>query len=296
MNAGEIATIRFPSIREGNRLTSTGMASGVPTVTTKESMLRLLDAEISLASMIDPTNSFPPNARQIASHADSLKHDITDGMCTVKDAEMIVRAAAELTSANETCTRLTGSTHENDHGPWLDHDPTQSQNVRDLVQHTAGNASESVGTVTVPSAGTTRNQTDVDVLGQVANALLPVLQASMPCITIIRAMDDVSFPVLQAGVPTIATDDAREKRCGDPKSRGEPKSDFCWGGCHPVSVQAFLFLCWVNVLPARHLIAPTRRCLAHSNATHKQLNAMNDVPTRCHCVPTAENQMTSSLF
>ena len=109
MNTDEIATIRFPSIREGNHFTSTGIASGMPTVTTKELMLRLLDAEILLASMIDPKNSFPPNARQIALQADSLKRSITDGMYAIEDAELIVRAAAELTSANEMYARLTGS-------------------------------------------------------------------------------------------------------------------------------------------------------------------------------------------
>jgi hypothetical protein len=94
-------------------------------------MLRLLDAEILLTSMIDPKNSFPPNARQIALQANSLKRSITDRMHTVEDAELIVRAAAELTSANEMYNRLTGSIYEDDHGPWPehdDHDMVQSQN------------------------------------------------------------------------------------------------------------------------------------------------------------------------
>ena len=72
-------------------------------------MLRLLDVEILLVSMIDPKNSFPPNARQIALQADSLKRSITDGMYTVEDAELIIRGAAELTAAEAMYTRLTGS-------------------------------------------------------------------------------------------------------------------------------------------------------------------------------------------
>ena len=119
MDTDEIATIPFPSIKAGNRLTSTGTASGMPTVTMNELMLRLLDTEVLLVSMIDPKSSFPPNARQIALQADSLKRSITDGMYAVEDAELIVQAAAELTSANEMHNRLTRSTYEDDHGSWL---------------------------------------------------------------------------------------------------------------------------------------------------------------------------------
>ena len=100
-------------------------------------MLRLLDTEVLLTSMLAPESSFPPNARQIASQADSLKRSITDGMYTVEDAELIVRAAAELTSANEMCNRLTGSTYEDDHGPWPeydDHDTVQSQMERSQIR------------------------------------------------------------------------------------------------------------------------------------------------------------------
>ena len=117
-------------------------------------------------------------------------------------------------------------TYENDHGPWLDHDPIQSQNDRDLVQHTA-KVSGSIETVIAPSTGNVEDQIDVDVLGEIENTLLPILQTSMPGIPTILAVNDVSFPALQVGVPTIATNVAHETRCGDPKPRGKPKSDFC---------------------------------------------------------------------
>lgn len=201
----------------------------MPTVTTKKVMLRLLDAEILLTSMIDPKYSFPPNARQIALQADSLKCSITDGMYTAEDAELIVRAAAELTSANKMYNRLTGSTYEDDHGPWPeynDHATVQSQNDRDLVQHTARNVSESIDTTIVPSAGTIESQVDVDILGEITNTLLPILQARIPCITTVPVMNDASFPALQAGVPTVATNIAHETQYGNPKSQGKPKSDF----------------------------------------------------------------------
>ena len=154
--------------------------------------------------------------RLLYKQRDSLKRSITDGIYTVEDAELIVRAAAELTSANEMYTRLTRSTYEDDHGPWLDHEPIQSQNDLDLVQHTA-KVSGSIETATVPSTGTVEDQTDIDVLGEIANTLLPILQTSMPGIPTILAMNDASFPALQAGVPTIVTNVAYETRYGDSK-------------------------------------------------------------------------------
>ena len=95
------------------------------------------------------------------------------------------------------------------------------------MHQTARNASESIDTAIVPSTGTIGNQVDVDVLGEIANTLLPILQTSMPGIPTILAMNDVSFPALQAGVPTIATNVAHETQYGDSKPRGKPKSDFC---------------------------------------------------------------------
>jgi hypothetical protein len=79
----------------------------------------------------------------------------------------------------------------------------------------------------VPSAGTIGNQIDVDILGEIANMLLPILQASIPCITTVPVMNNASFPALQTGVHTIAANVTHETQCGNPKSQGKPKSDFC---------------------------------------------------------------------
>jgi hypothetical protein len=51
-----------------------------------------------LTSMLDPESSFPPNARQISLQSDLLKRSITEGVYLIEDAEMIIEAAAELTS------------------------------------------------------------------------------------------------------------------------------------------------------------------------------------------------------
>ena len=50
--------------------------------------------------MIDPGNLLPPNVKRIALQADTLKRSIADGMYTVEDAELIIEAAAELTSTD----------------------------------------------------------------------------------------------------------------------------------------------------------------------------------------------------
>ena len=112
MDADEISTIRFPSIKMNNRLTSAGVPSSMPTITTKEPMLRLLDVEVLLMSMISPKNLFPPNARQIALQADSLKRSIANGMYTVEDAELIIEAAAELILMDAYDNRFFGSNME----------------------------------------------------------------------------------------------------------------------------------------------------------------------------------------
>ena len=138
MNADEISTIRFPSIKVNNRLTSTGMPSSMPTITTKELMLRLLDVEVLLTSIIGPKNLFPPNARQIALQADSLKRSITDGMYTVEDAELIIEAAAELTSMDAYDNRFSNPIWEEEDVPYKgdnSHDVAQRQNDLDLIHH-----------------------------------------------------------------------------------------------------------------------------------------------------------------
>jgi hypothetical protein len=150
-------------------------------------------------------------------------------MCAIEDAELIVRAAAELTSANELYNRLAGSTYEDDHGPWSeydDHDTVQSQNDQDVVQQTARNVSESVNTTMVHSAGIIGNQIDVDTLGEIADTLLPIFQASIPGIATVPVMNDALFPALQAGVPTIAADAMRGAQCDNLKPQDEPKKDF----------------------------------------------------------------------
>jgi hypothetical protein len=136
LDTDEIVTTGFPGVKAGHILT-TGIPSGMPTVTTNELMLQLLDTEVLLMSMLNPGNSFPPNARKIALHSDLLKHSITDGMCTVEDAELIIEAAVELALVTEFYNR-SGSTYEEDYGPDDEdnnHDPAQRQNDHELAQH-----------------------------------------------------------------------------------------------------------------------------------------------------------------
>jgi hypothetical protein len=133
----EIATIRFPDVKAGH-ISNIGMPSGVPSITTNELMLRFLDTEVLLTSLLDPDSSFPPNERKIALHSDSLKRSITDGMYTVEDAELIIEAAAELASVTEFYNQNSFTTWEEEHGPDDEdnnHNPAQRQNDRDLVQH-----------------------------------------------------------------------------------------------------------------------------------------------------------------
>jgi hypothetical protein len=91
---------------------------------------------------------------------------------------------------------------------------------------TARNASESVDAAMVPSTGAIENQADVDVLGEIANTLLPILQANIPCVTTVPAMNDASYPALRTGVPAVAANVTHETQYGNPKSQGKPKSDF----------------------------------------------------------------------
>jgi hypothetical protein len=70
--------------------------------------------------------------------SDSLKRSITDGVYTVEDAEMIIEAAAELTSVTAFYNRYSEITWENEHSPDEEannHDSAQQLNDRDLVQH-----------------------------------------------------------------------------------------------------------------------------------------------------------------
>jgi hypothetical protein len=98
LDTDEVANIWFPGVKAGH-IASTGIPSGMPTITTNELMLRLLDTQVLLTSILDPRSCFPPNTRKIALSSDSLKHSITDGMYIAEDAELIVPAAAELASA-----------------------------------------------------------------------------------------------------------------------------------------------------------------------------------------------------
>ena len=89
LDTDDMTTIRSPGIKT-DCISTTGIPSGMPSITVKELMLRLLDTEVLLPSLLDPDSSFPPNARKIALQSDSLKRSITDGMYTVEDAEMII--------------------------------------------------------------------------------------------------------------------------------------------------------------------------------------------------------------
>jgi hypothetical protein len=91
-----------------------------------------------LTSMLDPESSFPPNARQIALQSNSLKRSITDGVYTVEDAEMLIGAAAELTSVAAYYNWYSELTWEEEYSPHKEdnsHDTAQRLNDQDLIQH-----------------------------------------------------------------------------------------------------------------------------------------------------------------
>jgi hypothetical protein len=111
------------------------MPSGMPSITTNELMLRLVDTEVLLTSLLDPNSSFHPNARKITSQSDLLKRSIADGMYTVEDAEMTVEAAAELASVTAFYNRNSFTTWEGPDNEDDNHDPAQRQNDRDLYHH-----------------------------------------------------------------------------------------------------------------------------------------------------------------
>jgi hypothetical protein len=129
LDTDEITTIQFPGVKAGP-IVSTGIPSGMPTITTNELMLKFLDTQVLLTSILDPRSSFPPNARKIALSSDSHKHSITDGIYTAEGAELIVQATAELASVTEFYNRP-GSTYEEDYGHDHEddsHDMVQRQN------------------------------------------------------------------------------------------------------------------------------------------------------------------------
>ena len=83
-----------------------------------ELMLRLIDVEVLFTSMIDPGNLLPPNVKQMALKVDSLKRSIADGMYTVEDAELIIEAAAELTSTDAYNNRFSDPAWEEEYVPY----------------------------------------------------------------------------------------------------------------------------------------------------------------------------------
>ena len=136
LDTNEIASVRFPGVK--TCISSTGIPTGMLTIGTNELMLRLLDAEMLLTSMLDPKSTFPSNARQIALQSDSLKRSITVRVYTVADAELITGAAAKLMSVDAYYNRHSELTWEEEHSPHKEdnsHDTAQRQNDLDLIQH-----------------------------------------------------------------------------------------------------------------------------------------------------------------
>ena len=197
MDADEISTIRFPSVKVNNRLTSTGVPSSVPTIATKELMLRLLDVEVLLTSMINPKNPFPPNARQIALQADSLKRSVADGMYTVEDAELIIEAAAELILMDVCDNRFWDPTWKEEDVPHKEddsHDVAQQQNDLDLIHHNINQM---------------RNDCKQRASGSTNATMIPSA-AEVPDFATVPVMNNALSSDSQVEVPTVATNVARE--------------------------------------------------------------------------------------
>lgn len=136
LDTNEIASVRFPGVK--TNISTTGIPTEMPTIGTNELMLWLLDAEMLLTSMLDPKSTFPPNSRQIALQADSLKWSITDGVYTVADAELIIEAAAELMLVDAYHNRHLEPTWEEEYIPYKEdnsHDTAPQQNDPDLIHH-----------------------------------------------------------------------------------------------------------------------------------------------------------------
>ena len=134
LDTDEISSTWFPGVK--TCISPTGTPTGMPTIITNVLMLRLLDTEMMLTSMLNPESSFPPNARQIALQPDSLKRSITEGVYLIEDAEMIIEAAAELTLVTALYNRHSRITWEDEHGPDEEdnnHDSAQWLNDCDLL-------------------------------------------------------------------------------------------------------------------------------------------------------------------
>jgi hypothetical protein len=204
MNADEISTIRFPSIETNNRPTSTGIPSGMPTITTEELMLRLLDAEVFLTSVLDPGNPLPPNVKQIALKADSLKRSIADGMYTAEGAKLIIEAAAELTSTEAYNNRFSDPCWEEEYVPYKgndSHTEARRHNDLDLIHHDNDQvrhdrkrrALELTNAAMNPSTGTIEDQGDDDAI-------------------VWKEVETVTYPIvendIQVGYLVVATDNS----------------------------------------------------------------------------------------
>ena len=239
MDADEISTIRFPSIKANNRLTSTGIPSSMPTITTTELMLRLLDVEVLLTSMIDPGNLLPPNVKRIALQADSLKRSIADGMYTVEDAELIIEAAAELTSTDAYNNRFSDPAWEEEYVPYKGDDSyteARRHNDLDLIHHNNNQMRndrkrrtlELTNAVMTPSTAETSSSATVPVTENVLH--LDVQETPTTTTDATREVQHDSFilSALQNGFSTTTTNVVRDtrRRRSDPKPSNKPKSDF----------------------------------------------------------------------
>jgi hypothetical protein len=219
MNADEISTIRFqslfgPSVKTNDRSISTGTPSSIPTITTEELMLRLLDAKVFLTSMLDPGNPLPPNVKQIALKADSLKRSIADGMYTAEDAESIIEAAAELTSTEAYNSRLSDPCWEEKYVPYKgndSHTEAQRHNDLDLIRHNniqvqhdrKRRALELTDIAVNPSAGTIEDQGDDDavVWKEVETVTYPIVENDVQTGYLVVATDN--SPIDEDDLPSL---------------------------------------------------------------------------------------------
>ena len=237
MNADEISTIRFPSIKANNRLTSTGIPSSMPTITTTELMLRLLDVEVLLTSMIGPGNLLPPNVKQIALQADSLKRSIADGMYTVEDAELIIEAAAELTSTDAHNNRFSDPAWEEEYIPYKgddSHTEARRHNDLDLIHHNDNQmrndrkrrTSELTNVMMTPSTAEASGSATIPVTEN--DLHLDPQETPTTATDVAREVQHDSFilSALQNGFSTTTTNVVRDTRRSDPKPSNKPKSDF----------------------------------------------------------------------
>ena len=239
MDADEISTIRFPSIKANNRPTSTGIPSSMPTITTAELMLRLIDVEVLLTSMIDPGNLLPPNVKRIALQADTLKRSIADGMHTEEDAELIIEAAAELTSTDAYNNRFSDSVWEEEYVPYKGNDSfteARRHNDLDLIHHNNNQMRkdrkqrtlELTDAVMTPSMMETSSSASIPVVENVLH--LEVQETPTIMTDAVHEVQHDSFilSALQSEHSATATNVTRGTQCRrsnlDPSNK--PKSDF----------------------------------------------------------------------